>query len=322
MPIRTSPLAAFRLAPIHAGAEDNPLGICLLVRRTPNPAEGHFVLLRSTTDAVIYLGCICDAGETIREWIEIWVQSLEGLNSSFSSAQETFSKERLSERWKQQSLLLADLEGERFVRTGWETRAAKPVLVEAETSGTRAVTFNPEGGFLRVLSFCPFSLEEYIDLLSSDKVEPESTDTSKTVFESLGIVSPELLDQRGALLFGKSKAPGARLVEVFHLKAQLICDALEKVREFVARQQLPFLNLSAETFRVRLARVGNGLPVFWTAEVGLSRTGEAHALSLLTGKARHFVRTRAAGESIYLPRGINRFTQGSGVVRIRKVNKE
>ncbi len=326
MSIRTSALAAFRLVPIHAVAQDSPLGICLLVRRTADPVEGHFLLLRSTADALVYLGCICDAGETIREWVEIWVQSLEGLKSSFSATQEGFSKERLDERWKEESRLLAEIEGNRFVQTGWESRPADPVPVGPNTnpdsSGADAATFNPQSGFLRVLSFCPFSFEDYIDLLGSEKVQPGANETKKVILNSLGIVDPELLDRRGALLFGNSKAPGARLVETFHLKVQLLCNALEKVQAFVARQQLPFLNLSVESFRVLLGHTGNGLPVFWTAGVGLARTGEAHALTLPSGKARYFVRTRTAAESIYLPEGISRFVQGSGVVRIRKVNKE
>ncbi|HEV8543368.1 MAG TPA: hypothetical protein VGR78_13315 [Verrucomicrobiae bacterium] len=322
MSIRNSALAAFRLVPIQKAGEESPLRICLLARRSPDPVEGHLFLLRSTTDALVYLGCICDAAEVIREWVEIWVQSIEGLKNSFSSAQEPLSRERWDERWKSESRLLSEIEEERFIHTGWENQPASALAIQAGAAGSEPVMFNPEGGLLRVLSFCPFGFEEYLDLLGSESVQPRATETSRTIFESLGIVDPELLNKRGALLFGNSKNPGTRLIEIFYLKVQLLLAALEKVQAFVARQQLPFLGLTAESFRVRLAPLGSGLPVFWTADVGLARTGVAHALALPSGKARYFIRARTAGESVYLPPGISRFMQGSGTVRIRKVAKE
>src|SRR4051812_13788268 len=101
MSIRTSAGSAFRLVPIHAVGQDTPLGICVVARKAPDAHEGYPLLLRSTADAMVYLGCICDAAETIREWIEIWVQSLEGLETSFSSTQEPFSKERWNQRWQE-----------------------------------------------------------------------------------------------------------------------------------------------------------------------------------------------------------------------------
>src|SRR4051812_11275980 len=116
MPLQlANAVAGFRAAPIHRAAEQSPLRICALTRSSPHPVDGHFLLLRSTVDALIYLGCVTDSVGSVREWIELWVQSVDGLSESVASAQETFSNRMLEERWKRESELLALLEGDRFI---------------------------------------------------------------------------------------------------------------------------------------------------------------------------------------------------------------
>ena len=44
------------------------------------------------------------------------------------------------------------------------------------------------------------------------------------------------------------------MVEMLHLKLQLLADCFRAVRACVKEHQLPFLNLSAESLRVRLNR--------------------------------------------------------------------
>ena len=68
--------------PIHAVSSTTPLRVCVLVRRVPDPVAGHFVLLRDLPEAMVYLGCIADAGNRLREWIELWVQNVDGLEAS------------------------------------------------------------------------------------------------------------------------------------------------------------------------------------------------------------------------------------------------
>lgn len=383
-------MAGFRAIPIHGGTEQAPLRICVLARGAPHPVDGSFLLLRTTIDALVYLGCVTDTTGAVREWVELWVQSVEGLSDGLAAAQEMFWNQALEERWKNESELLAALEGDRFIHTGWETEHPSPLSIELDSQkadstastgpegwqlcrddavltkaglpsfsrslhrylwkpgeenprfvpvtskaptseqtataeaapgGTRTV-FNPEAGLLRVLRFAPFRIDEYSDLLSSERLETNLGDKNKAVYESLGIIDPEVLQQSGALVFGKSKVAGAKVAEIFHLKLQLLLDALRKVRTFVERQQLPFLNVSPETFRVRLGRVGRGLPAFWTAEVSLAKTGNASALNLGDAEARYFVRARETGESIYLPEGLSRSIVGAGVIRVRKLSKE
>ena len=61
MALATDRLPAGYLAvPIHDPGEA-PLRLCVLVRQTPDPVAGHFVLLRDLHDALVYLGCVADA---------------------------------------------------------------------------------------------------------------------------------------------------------------------------------------------------------------------------------------------------------------------
>ncbi|HMJ64100.1 MAG TPA: hypothetical protein VK615_02025, partial [Candidatus Binatia bacterium] len=127
------------------------------------------------------------------------------------------------------------------------------------------------------------------------------------------------IQQSGAHLFLSSYGRNGRLVETFHLKLQLLTEAVRLVRAFVQRQQLPFLNLAADSFRVGLEDLGTKLPYFWTAQCALVKPSHAYALPIEAGEFRHFIRARVPGTSAYLPEGLSGSLQGSGSVRIRKV---
>ena len=72
------------------------------------------------------------------------------------------------------------------------------------------------------------------------------------------------------------------MLETFHLKLQTICATLALVRDWVAREQLPFLNLRSESFRVRLGETDAQLPFLWNSSTTLAFTGEAIALPVET----------------------------------------
>ena len=77
--------------PVSAADQGAPLRLCVLVRETPDPAAGHLVLLRDLHDAAVYLGCVVDAAGRAREWLEVWVQNVDGLEASLPSFREAFS---------------------------------------------------------------------------------------------------------------------------------------------------------------------------------------------------------------------------------------
>ena len=86
----TSPLGGvYRAVPLYRRDKTAPLRLCVVVQDNAEAVGGPFILLRDLADASVYLGCIIDAGLTVREWIEIWVQNLENFSASFPAYRQS-----------------------------------------------------------------------------------------------------------------------------------------------------------------------------------------------------------------------------------------
>jgi len=93
----------------------------------------------------------------------------------------------------------------------------------------------------------------------------------------------------------------------------------EETRAAIQFQQLPFLVLGAESFRLQLFEIGTGLPLFWSAQVDLVESNCALAISVGGSDARYFIPPELPGPSIYRPQTRSLTGRGSAIVRIRKV---
>lgn len=127
----------FRLIAIDRASEGQPLRICVAVRgdaAAGGASSGPFTLLRTTVDARVYLGAIVDGGGRVREWVELWVQTLAGIGETLTSNRDTFSNRVLDLRWRQvaKSFITADPDG--FIETGYEEKHPLPAYVDL-TSG-------------------------------------------------------------------------------------------------------------------------------------------------------------------------------------------
>jgi hypothetical protein len=164
-------------------------------------------------------------------------------------------------------------------------------------------------------------LAEFADLLAGKSWPGFSC--GRTSFHLSGAYSQlgdaEMLVQRGAHLFAGRNGGASQLQEVFHLKMNLILQALEQTREAIRSHQLPILNLSAESFRVRLSETGAGLPYFWTACVELVESSAGVPLLIATSESRYFIPPAMPGPSIYRPQTLSVLTHGEGTLRIRKI---
>jgi hypothetical protein len=390
-PRQTNQLPAGYLAiPIHDPGE-SPLRLCVLVRQTPDPAAGHFVVLRDLHDALVYLGCVVDAGGQLREWVEIAVQNVDGLEASLPAYREAFSNHTLDQRWSKTAEAARELNPEQALRTGWELKHPLPTFLDIATQApvhptgnggawelcqkdelltaaglppystslfrywyqpgaggeskfvptvagapTNARTcapaealagaegsapFNPQGGLMTVSSFGPLGFEDYIDLLGGKPwkgiEDGKKFLTFQGVYEGLGEWNQT--QQAGAHLFLGDRGRAGRFLETFHLKLQLLREATRLVRGAVQMHQLPFLNLGADSFRVKLNQVGCGLPFLWTANCLLVKPSHAYPLPVASSDFRYFICARSEGTSIYLPEGLSAASKGSGSVRIRKL---
>lgn len=181
--------------------------------------------------------------------------------------------------------------------------------------------FNPGGGFLLVRSFCPLKLVEFADLLAGKSWPGFSSGRTSLqlggAYSQLG--DAERLVQRGAHLFGGRSGGAGQLREVCHLKINLILQTLTQIRDAIRLQQLPILNLSADSFRVRLSETGTGLPHLWTARVELVESSAGVPLAVAASQSRYFIPPAILGPSIYRPQALTVMTHGEGTLRIREI---
>lgn len=392
-PRKTGIPEGFLALPVHDRAGEGPLRVCVLVRRAPDPAAGHLVMLRDLPDARVYLGCVTDAAGRRREWIEIWVQDVDGLEASLPAWREAFANHALDQRWTQRAESLAALDPEGFLWTAWQHqhplpgfldltqhrlvhpgaedadgpwalclddaalsaaglpaygqslhrylwRSAKgsggtfvPVTANAPANerttppnqafGAVAghVPLNPQGGLMLAAALAPIPFEDYVDLLGGKPWRGLELGKKPFGFDGPyeGLDDPSTVTESGHFMLIGNQGRAGRLVETLHLKLQLLTDVFGAVREFIARHQLPFLNLAGDSFRVRLHASGRRLPRFWTARACLVKPPEAFALPIESTEARYFIRPRASSPSIYQPEGLTVGSAGVGTVRLRQV---
>jgi len=379
--------------PVSAADEAAALRVCVLARQTPDPAVDHLVVLRDLHDAVVYLGCIADAAGRPREWIELWVQNIDGLETSLPAYREMFSNHALDARWAAQAQSFCELDPGNFIQTGWESAHPSPCWLDLSTrrpvrpsggeansgwelclddealrkaglpaygtslfrylyqrsageagkfipivggapQGTSTVPvstaleglvhplpLNPQAGLLMALGFAPLSLEDYADLLGGKPWTGLEHGKKKITFDGLynSLTDPDQIANGLGHIFLGLHGRAGRWIESYHLKLQLLADAVRLVRAQVEKQQLPFLNLSADSFRVALRSVGNGFPALWTARPVLVKPSCAFGLPVETSELRYFIRVSGTATSVYLPEGLSAATQGVGSVLLRKV---
>ena len=91
------------------------------------------------------------------------------------------------------------------------------------------------------------------------------------------------------------------------------------VQGVVGKTGLPMLNLSADSFRVRLSEGSAGVPTYWTSRVDLVDPGSAVELPVIRADARYFIAPDWGLGSVYRPRIESTAASGKGLVRLRKV---
>jgi hypothetical protein len=118
-------------APVHPFSEGTPLKVCVLVRIEPDPVTGPFVTLKDFPGARVYLGAVCDARARVQDLVEIWVQTFELRDLTFSGYQERLTNFTFDQRWRAESQLCASTMAEILLATGMEESNPGPVLVKA-----------------------------------------------------------------------------------------------------------------------------------------------------------------------------------------------
>ncbi len=181
------------------------------------------------------------------------------------------------------------------------------------------VPFNPGSGLLLVRILSPLDLIGFADLLGGKSWAGPAGWTGNFGRPYALLHDATAVVESGAHLFTGRAGKTGRLMEIFHLKINLIYQVLTQVRGAIQGQQLPFLHLDAESFQVALSETGAGLPFFWTARVRLVESTCSVPIPIKTSEARYFVPAEDQGTSIYQPRLFSSPATGHANLRIRKV---
>jgi hypothetical protein len=120
----------FLFAPIHPDDAGGPLRLCVLVAADDKSPTGPFILLRELPGSRVYLGAVCDADARIQEWVEVWVQTLELRDLTFSNYQERLANHSFDHRWWAEFEMLKTSVPETVLVTGMEQTNPSPVLIK------------------------------------------------------------------------------------------------------------------------------------------------------------------------------------------------
>jgi len=182
-----------------------------------------------------------------------------------------------------------------------------------------AAAFNPAGGLMMVQPYCPMSYEQYVDAITGGPSEAPAGDSLQKMLSGAMVAAGGKAG--GWLMLGGVGLAG-RLVETLHLKLLAFANAVAAVRAGVMASQTPMLNLTAGSFRVRVAEGTEAIPLWWTARVALSAPGEAVELPVTGTDATYYLPGQAGGLSIYSPASAGRVVQGRGWLRLRNILNE
>ena len=387
----------FTLAALQPAESEAPLvglRICVVVRAAADAAGGHFVLIRSTPQARVLLGCTAGSDGKPVEWLELWVQNTNYLDGADPDYAATATNAAWDVRWRELAdaihrgeagavlttplerghllpavlnvaagrfeplaegrrgcslalclddalLAAAGLPGyatspHRYLYTpGGDPAAVQFVRLRPDAPGnertidldatlpevTGATTLGVGGPSVIVRRFAPLSLEDFSDVVSGRAWK--GMENGKKIFRVPGVY--RLLEDEDAMrcgnahLFSTAQGRSGRLGEALYLKLQVFSQLCRLVRGHVRQSQLPFLNIAADSFQVRLNAAGFGLPFLWTNEADLVKPGQAFALPLRNTTMRYFQGIEPLTASVYRPGFVGIARKGSANVRIRKV---
>lgn len=120
----------YAAVPVTPEQMETPLRVCVLLKQQAEPAASPLVPIRDTIDAQVFLGCVADAGGYVHQWLELWIQSPDGLADTVSACREGLSNAILDERWKRHFRAFERLEAAGVIKTGWETIHPEPVFID------------------------------------------------------------------------------------------------------------------------------------------------------------------------------------------------
>lgn len=104
--------------------------ICVLVRMQPESSQSRAVLLRSTLDGKVFLGCMADASGKVHEGLELRVQCADVLKHTSLAGRVFLSNAMLDDRWQRQVRAFEQMGTADTISCGWETTHPLPTFLD------------------------------------------------------------------------------------------------------------------------------------------------------------------------------------------------
>lgn len=133
VPIKDAPPqipAGYVAVPVSADQCGALLRLCAIVKKDADPVSGHLVVLRDMLDGRVLLGCVVDAGGAVQQWVELWIQDVNGLSESLPARREALTNALLDQRWEEYVRAYESLCPSTLLRTGWELRNPPPTYID------------------------------------------------------------------------------------------------------------------------------------------------------------------------------------------------
>ena len=181
---------------------------------------------------------------------------------------------------------------------------------------------NPGCHFIRCRSAAPVDLPSLADVFGGApwtglKAGRDIVDVGSLT----SILSDRDLDPTSSSLFLARHGNWGKAVEGLHLKLKMLYDMAVEVRSTLARTHRPILNLSLDSFSLRVSSPSVGLPFLWTVQVQLIDAGIAMPLNLADGATEIFTPAVRLAGSVYQPQqSPPSATGGHADFRLRRVD--
>ncbi len=180
---------------------------------------------------------------------------------------------------------------------------------------------NGGGGLMMVRRYAPLSYEQYVDAITGVEGEAGPADALLQGIAAASMGGSGGPVRSGGWLNTSAAGTRARLVESLHLKLMLLAGAVAAVRSTLAGTQVPMLNITGRSFRVRLTGGAATLPLWWTARPEIAEPGDAVELPIEGTTAKYYL-TSGGAMSVYTPAAMGRSASGKGGLRLRNVITE
>jgi hypothetical protein len=188
-------------------------------------------------------------------------------------------------------------------------------------SAREVAALNGGGGLMMVRRYAPLSYEQYVDAITGVEGEAGPADALLQGIAAASVGGSGGPVRSGGWLNTSAAGTRARLVESLHLKLMLLAGAVAAVRSTLAGTQVPMLNITGRSFRVRLTGGAATLPLWWTARAEIAEPGDAVELPIEGTTAKYYL-TSGGTMSVYTPAAMGRSASGRGGLRLRNVITE